>query len=154
MPGPPPPYQPAGADTHLSESPEADSRAQKQVGVLVGGQKQEPRSRWVSWSVGRSRWVSWSGWVSWSDVCPRMLPIWPLAFVALAIAGAWGAFRLPRRGRELAAFLSSSAFLLGMVPTALAGNYPFWLRSTLDPSYSLTASNAASARYGMGVALT
>ena len=71
-----------------------------------------------------------------------------------SIAGAWGAFRFPRRGRELAAFLSSSAFLLGMVATALAGNYPFWLRSTLDPSYSLTASNTASARYGMGVALT
>ena len=37
--------------------------------------------------------------------------------------------------------------------TALAGNYPFWLRSTLDASFSLTASNAASDRYGMGVAL-
>jgi cytochrome d ubiquinol oxidase subunit II len=40
-----------------------------------------------------------------------------------------------------------------LVATALAGNYPFWLRSTLDASYSLTASNAASDRYGMGVAL-
>src|SRR5271166_5936996 len=50
---------------------------------------------------------------------------WTLAFVALSIAGAWAAFRFPRRCRELAAFLSSSAFLLGMVATALAGNYPF-----------------------------
>ena len=41
-----------------------------------------------------------------------------------------------------------------MVAASLAGNYPFWLRSTLDPSFSLTASNAASDRYGMGVALT
>jgi cytochrome d ubiquinol oxidase subunit II len=78
---------------------------------------------------------------------------WALVFVALSVAGIWGAFRFPRRGQELAAFLSSCVFLLGMVATALAGNYPFWLRSTLDPSYSLTAANTASARYGMGVAL-
>ena len=79
---------------------------------------------------------------------------WALAFVALSAAGIFGVFRLPGRGRDLAAFLSSCAFLLGLVATALAGNYPFWLWSTLDPSYSLTASNSASARYGMGVALT
>jgi cytochrome d ubiquinol oxidase subunit II len=78
---------------------------------------------------------------------------WALAFVALSAAGICGVLRFPGRGQELAAFLSSCAFLLGLVATALAGNYPFWLRSTLDPSYSLTASNAVSARYGMGVAL-
>jgi cytochrome bd ubiquinol oxidase subunit II len=79
---------------------------------------------------------------------------WALPFVALAFAGAWGAHRFPRRGQELAAFLSSSAFLLGMLAATLAGQYPFWLRSTLDPSYSLTALNSASDHYGLGVALT
>jgi cytochrome bd ubiquinol oxidase subunit II len=79
---------------------------------------------------------------------------WALLFVALAIAGAWGAFRFPRLGRDLAAFLSSSAFLLGMLAATLAGQYPFWLRSTLDPSHSLTASNSASDHYGLRVALT
>ncbi len=79
---------------------------------------------------------------------------WTLAFVAISIAGAWGALRFPSRGRELAAFLSSSAFLLGMLAATLAGNYPFWLRSTLESSYSLTALNAASAGYALGVALT
>ena len=69
------------------------------------------------------------------------------------MVGAWGALRFPGRGRELAAFLASSAFLLGLVATALAGNYPFWLRSTLDPSDSLTATNSASAPQGLGVAL-
>ena len=78
---------------------------------------------------------------------------WALVFVALSVAGICGVFQFPRRGQELAAFLSSCVFLLGMVATTLAGNYPFWLRSTLDPSYSLTAANTASARYGMGVAL-
>jgi cytochrome d ubiquinol oxidase subunit II len=78
---------------------------------------------------------------------------WTLAFVALAAAGAWGVFRFPARGRELAAFLASSAFLVGLVATALAGNYPYWLRSTLDPSDSLTTTNSASARHALGVAL-
>jgi cytochrome bd-type quinol oxidase subunit 2 len=35
----------------------------------------------------------------------------------------------------------------------LAGQYPFWLRPTLDPSFSLTALNAATDCYGLGVAL-
>jgi cytochrome bd ubiquinol oxidase subunit II len=78
---------------------------------------------------------------------------WALLFVALSAAGIWGAIRFSRRGQELAAFLSSSGFLLGMVATALAGNYPFWLRSTIQPSYSLTAANSISGRYGMEVAL-
>ena len=55
---------------------------------------------------------------------------WAFAFVALSIAGAWGAIWFMRSGRDLAAFLSSSAFLFGMVAATLAGQYPFWLRST------------------------
>ena len=41
-----------------------------------------------------------------------------------------------------------------MLAATLAGQYPFWLRSTLDPSYSLTALNSASDHYGLRVALT
>jgi cytochrome d ubiquinol oxidase subunit II len=110
-----------------------------------------------AWKVVLALWAAATAATAW--VRPEALSglaarPWALAFVALAIAGAWGAFRFPRRGRDLAAFLSSSAFVLGMVATALAGNYPFWLRSTLDPAYSLTATNSASAPYGMAVALT
>jgi cytochrome bd ubiquinol oxidase subunit II len=79
---------------------------------------------------------------------------WAFPFVAVAIAGAWGTFRFPRLGKELAAFLSSSAFLLGMLAATLAGQYPFWLRSTIDLSHSLTALNSASDHYGLRVALT
>src|SRR5262249_32333405 len=79
---------------------------------------------------------------------------WAFALVAIAIAGSWGAYQYASRGRDLAAFLCSSAFLLGMAASTMAGIYPFWLRSTLDPSYSLTPSNPASDRYGLGVALT
>ena len=109
-----------------------------------------------AWKVVLVLWVAATAATAW--VRPEVFSglahrPWAFAFVAVAIAGAWGAFWFPRRGQELAAFLSSSAFLLGMLAATLAGQYPFWLRSTLDPSYSLTALNAASDRYGLGVAL-
>ena len=120
------------------------------------GAQPRPRPR----EPGRSALVLWgvataaTAWVRPDLFAGLASRPWTLAFVALASAGAWGAFRFPRRGRELAAFLSSSAFLFGLVATALAGNYPFWLRSTLDLSDSLTATNSASAPYGLGVALS
>ncbi|HEY3963722.1 MAG TPA: cytochrome d ubiquinol oxidase subunit II [Planctomycetaceae bacterium] len=78
---------------------------------------------------------------------------WSLLFVASSFRGLWGVFHYPKAGRELAAFLSSTAFLLGLIAATMIGNYPYWLRSTIDSSFSLTATNTASARYGLQVAL-
>jgi cytochrome bd ubiquinol oxidase subunit II len=110
-----------------------------------------------TWKAALVLWVAATAATAW--VRPDLFSAlasrpWAFPFVAVAIAGAWGAFRFPRLGRDLAAFLSSSAFLLGMLAATLAGQYPFWLRSTLDPSHSLTALNSASDHYGLRVALT
>jgi cytochrome d ubiquinol oxidase subunit II len=78
---------------------------------------------------------------------------WSVVFVLIMLAGVWGVFKYGNSGRELTAFLSSSAFLLGVMAATMAGNYPFWLRSTVDPSYGLTAANTASASHGLQVAL-
>jgi cytochrome d ubiquinol oxidase subunit II len=78
---------------------------------------------------------------------------WFLAFVVLMLGGVAGVFHFLRRGRELAAFLSSSAFLLGLLGATIAGIYPVWLRSTVDPAHSLTAGNSAARSYGLQVAL-
>jgi cytochrome bd ubiquinol oxidase subunit II len=78
---------------------------------------------------------------------------WILAFVVLMLAGVAGVFYFLRRGRELAAFLSSGAFLLGLLAATMAGIYPVWLRSTVDPAYSLTAANSAAESYGLRIAL-
>jgi cytochrome d ubiquinol oxidase subunit II len=78
---------------------------------------------------------------------------WLLGFVVLMLAGVVGVFYYLGRGRELAAFLSSSAFLLGLLAATTAGTYPVWLRSTLDPAYSLTAANSAAGSHGLQVAL-
>jgi cytochrome bd ubiquinol oxidase subunit II len=78
---------------------------------------------------------------------------WSLGFVLLMLGGLFGVFRFLKREQELAAFLSSSAFLLGLMAATMAGNYPLWLRSTLDPAHSLTAANAASQSYALLVGL-
>jgi cytochrome d ubiquinol oxidase subunit II len=78
---------------------------------------------------------------------------WFLGFVVFMLAGVAGVFYFLGRGRELAAFLSSSAFLLGLLAATMAGIYPVWLRSTLDPADSLRARNSAAGSYGLQVAL-
>jgi cytochrome d ubiquinol oxidase subunit II len=78
---------------------------------------------------------------------------WSLGFVLLMLGGLCGVFHFSSRGRELAAFLSSSAFILSLLATTMAGSYPNWLRSTLDPAHSLTAANSASESYALQVGL-
>jgi cytochrome bd ubiquinol oxidase subunit II len=78
---------------------------------------------------------------------------WSLLFAILSLGGFGAILYYLARGRELAAFLSSSAFLFGLVATTLIGNYPYWLRSTIDPSFSLSAPDTASAGFGLRIAL-
>jgi cytochrome d ubiquinol oxidase subunit II len=78
---------------------------------------------------------------------------WSAGLVLLMLGGLVGVFYFSKRGRDLPAFLSSSAFVVGLVTVTLANNYPFWLRSTIDRSYGLTAAGTASNRYGLGVGL-
>jgi hypothetical protein len=65
----------------------------------------------------------------------------------LASTSRWGIFKYLDKGRELA------VFLLGHMAATMVGNYPFWLRSTIDPSYGLAMANDASVRYGSQIAL-
>jgi cytochrome bd ubiquinol oxidase subunit II len=78
---------------------------------------------------------------------------WSIVFVLLMAAGLWGVFHFLRREQELRAFLSSSAFLAGVLAATMTGNYPSWLRSTLDPAHSLTATNAAAQAHALEVAI-
>jgi cytochrome d ubiquinol oxidase subunit II len=78
---------------------------------------------------------------------------WFLGFVMLMLGGIAGVFYFLRRGRELAAFLSSGCLLLGLLAATMAGIYPVWLRSTIQPAYDLTAENSAADSYGLRTAL-
>jgi cytochrome bd ubiquinol oxidase subunit II len=69
---------------------------------------------------------------------------WPLIVV---FAGAVVALvDSMRRAAPLRAFLASCAFLASLLGLTAAGLYPTLLRSTLDPSSSLTIDNAAAGR--------
>jgi cytochrome bd ubiquinol oxidase subunit II len=109
-----------------------------------------------AWKLVLALWIAATAatvWIQRGIFTSLIARPWALVFVAVALAGAWGVFWFPRRGRERAAFVSSCMFLLGMLAATLVGQYPFWLRSSLDPSESMTASNSIGARYGMDVAL-
>jgi cytochrome d ubiquinol oxidase subunit II len=86
---------------------------------------------------------------------PRGLTERPLAWLATAlfVGGLLTSFQARRKGAELAAFLGSCAFLLGLLAATAAAVYPVWLKSTLDPAWSLTALNSAASeralRYGL-----
>jgi cytochrome d ubiquinol oxidase subunit II len=111
------------------------------------------RPAWIATSVLWIAATAATAWVQPGVFANLTARPWILAFVALSVGGAWGAFVFPRRGRELAAFVSSSMFLFGLVTTALASNYPNWLRSTVDPALSLTATNSSSASHALRTAL-
>ncbi len=74
---------------------------------------------------------------------------WGAIFPLLAIAG----FAGMRQRAELVAFLSSCAYLAGMLTSAAFGVFPYVLPSEPTPAMGLTIYNAATADYGLKVAL-
>jgi cytochrome d ubiquinol oxidase subunit II len=76
-----------------------------------------------------------------------------LALAAAALAGVAGVFLALARGRDLAAFLASGAFIAGLSMATAACVWPVMLRSESDPARSLTATNAGGDPVGLRAAL-
>jgi cytochrome d ubiquinol oxidase subunit II len=70
----------------------------------------------------------------------------------VAIAGLAGMVFFNFKGNERAAFLSSSAYILGMLTSTVFGVYPKVLPA-VNPANSLTIQNAAASDYGQAVGL-
>lgn len=85
----------------------------------------------------------------------RALPGRPLAWLGLALAagGLVAALLASRRGRPLAAFLGSCAFITGLLVATAACLYPVLLRSLGPPSLSITAQAGGSSPAGLRTAL-
>ncbi len=83
------------------------------------------------------------------------LPHRPLAWIALTICigGALVQWRGLLVRRPLTAFLGSCAFLLGILATTAACVFPVMLRSSDDPSRSLTALNSSSSNASLTTGL-
>jgi cytochrome d ubiquinol oxidase subunit II len=71
----------------------------------------------------------------------------PLAAVAALLA----VKVMLARGRELAAFAASCAFVLLFTGTGVTGLFPKLIPSNLDPAFSLTIRNSSSSPYTLGI---
>lgn len=76
---------------------------------------------------------------------------WSVPLIVAASLGAMFYFR--KQGRDLAAFLSSSAYLVGMLVGAAYGLYPTLLPASTDPALSLTIFNTRTGDYSLRVGL-
>jgi cytochrome bd ubiquinol oxidase subunit II len=77
---------------------------------------------------------------------------WGYIFPLLAMAGAAGVIFFLARRDTMKAFLSSCAYLAGMLTSVVFGVYPMVLPAR-DPRFSLTIENAKAADYGLKVGL-
>lgn len=79
---------------------------------------------------------------------------WGYVFPLLAVVGLFAIPWYLRRDLDVKAFLASTAYLVGMLTSAVYGVYPYVLPSNIDPAAALTVHNAAAPAYGLRVGLT
>jgi cytochrome d ubiquinol oxidase subunit II len=79
--------------------------------------------------------------------------IWPIVFPLVALAAFVVLVVMIQRGRDAAAFFSSSAMLAFLLATVSAGLYPNMLKSSTDPTFSMTVTNASAASNTLTVML-
>ncbi|MBI4417642.1 MAG: cytochrome d ubiquinol oxidase subunit II [Ignavibacteriales bacterium] len=78
---------------------------------------------------------------------------WGWIFPLTGLAGLLGMWHFNRRESDLIAFLSSGAFIAGMLGATAFGLYPRVLPASTDPAYSLTVFNTRAQEYGLQVGL-
>jgi cytochrome bd ubiquinol oxidase subunit II len=78
---------------------------------------------------------------------------WGAVFPALSASGFIGVVVFLKRRRELAAFLSSCTFILGLLCSAAMGLYPNLLPSNGDAGRSLTVASVSAGSYGLRIGL-
>jgi cytochrome bd ubiquinol oxidase subunit II len=71
----------------------------------------------------------------------------------VTLAGLVGMFYFRSLEKDKAAFVSSSAYIAGMLGGAAFGLYPNVLPASTDPRYNLSVHNTASGHYGLSVGL-
>ena len=77
---------------------------------------------------------------------------WGFIFPIIALIGLVGMGYNTIRQHDMAAFLSSGAFILGMLTSSAYGLYPLVLPA-VHPANSLTIDNASASQYGLAVGL-
>jgi cytochrome d ubiquinol oxidase subunit II len=78
---------------------------------------------------------------------------WGYLFPIIAMGGIGAAMAFGRKGRDLPAFLGSTAYLAGMMSSVAFSIFPFVLPSSIDPSRGLTVHQAAAHDSSLRIAL-
>ncbi|MFQ5864766.1 MAG: cytochrome d ubiquinol oxidase subunit II [bacterium] len=78
---------------------------------------------------------------------------WGLAFPVLGLVSLVGMFYYRIVNHDTKAFMSSSAFILGMGASTAFALYPDVLLASTNPEFNLTVYNTAAGEYGLGVAV-
>jgi cytochrome d ubiquinol oxidase subunit II len=78
---------------------------------------------------------------------------WGCVFPLLGAAGLCGMFYFNRRSDDLKAFLSSTAFIAGMLSSTAFGLFPYVLPASTGEKFGLTVYNTATQSYGLGVGI-
>lgn len=78
---------------------------------------------------------------------------WGYVIPLVALGGLFAIRWFTSRGAELPAFLSSCAYIVGMLSSAVFGVYPYVLPSNSDPQLGLTLYTAAAPLYGLRTGL-
>ncbi len=79
--------------------------------------------------------------------------IWGWMFPLMAGLGMGGMFYFNKKREDTRAFLSSSAFIGGMLASTAFGLFPNVLPASTDPKFNLTVYNTAASDYGLGVGI-
>ena len=79
--------------------------------------------------------------------------VWGYLFPLLGAAGLCGMFYFNRRADDLKAFISSSAFIGGMLSSTAFGLFPYVLPSSTGENSGLTVYNTAAQSYGLGIGI-
>ncbi|MET7639295.1 cytochrome d ubiquinol oxidase subunit II [Streptomyces sp. NPDC005438] len=107
------------------------------------------RARALAGRLGLALLPLLGGFLLWTQLSVGRDRGWPTA--VLAVLGLAGALWLNRLGREGWAFALSGVSVATLFATVFLGLFPHVLVSSLDPAWSITAVDAASGRYALGV---
>jgi cytochrome d ubiquinol oxidase subunit II len=126
--------------------------------VKTDGELQARVRRWVPWFVGSfTLTAAASGvWMIAEDygVTDTFTDdSWTLVFPTVAFAAYVWMLVAFRRGRDVAAFFGSCAVLAFSLATISAVLYPNMLKSSTDPNFHMTVSNASAESYTLTVML-
>jgi cytochrome bd ubiquinol oxidase subunit II len=112
-------------------------------------------SKWTVWIVAAltAAITAASFWVQPTLAAHFSGHAWGAVFPAIAVLGLAGIIWFSWRGHERNAFLSSCAYLLGMLTSAAFSLYPYVLPASTDPAFGLTVHNAMAPEYGLRIGL-